>query len=340
VFKYCSTFDSTPDGNIGPVADALADRLGASPVIVCPAFPATGRTLYQGHLFVGDRLLSESGMETHPITPMTDPDIRRWLALQAGSAVGHVAWRIVNAGPEALRAALDSEAEAGRRLVVVDALSEADLTTIGRAAAGLTLVTGGSGVAMGLPENFREAGLLRAERRGWRGMDGPAIVLAGSCSSATRAQVARYAADHPHLDVTADAVMHGRMTAESVAAFLLEHRNEAPLAFSSAEPDVVARAQSAFGRGEVAQALEHLFARAAELAVAHGATRLVVAGGETSGAVVTGLNLRALEIGPEIDPGVPAMRASGRDLALALKSGNFGAPDFFEKAVRMLGTGG
>src|SRR3712207_945526 len=121
VFKYCSTFDSTPHGNIGPVADALADRLGASPVIVCPAFPATGRTLYQGHLFVGDRLLSESGMERHPITPMTDPDIRRWLALQARSALGHVPWQTASAGPEALRAALDAEGEAGRRLVVVDA---------------------------------------------------------------------------------------------------------------------------------------------------------------------------------------------------------------------------
>jgi uncharacterized protein YgbK (DUF1537 family) len=166
-FKYCSTFDSTPEGNIGPVIDALAEALGARRVVVCPAFPGTGRSVYRGHLFVGDRLLSESGMQDHPLTPMTDPDIRRWLSRQSRHAVGHVPIERVLAGPDAIRAALDAEDAAGRRLVVVDALRDEDLTAIGMAARDLPLVTGGSGVALGLPAN-----LLGDECRGavpWRG---------------------------------------------------------------------------------------------------------------------------------------------------------------------------
>jgi len=336
LFKYCSTFDSTRHGNIGPVADALADRLGAGCVIVCPVFPATGRTLYLGHLFVGDKLLSESGMENHPLTPMTDSDIRRWLQYQTSSKVGHVPIGTVEQGADALRAGLESEAEAGRRLIVVDATRDENLMTIGAAAADLVLITGGSGVAMGLPENFRKAGVLAGGSQGWQGESGPAVVLSGSCSNATRAQVGHYIEHHPHLEVTADAVMHGRLTGQSVASFLLEHRQEAPIAFSSADPQIVARSQEAFGAQAVAEALEGLFAEVAREVTEAGIARLIVAGGETSGAVVSGLSLDALEIGPEIDPGVPALKAAGRPLTLALKSGNFGAQDFFSKAAVIL----
>ena len=339
LFKYCSTFDSTREGNIGPVAGALADRLGADCVIVCPVFPATGRTLYLGHLFVGDRLLSESGMENHPLTPMTDSDIRRWLQYQTRFKVGHVPIHIVDRGADEIRSALKAEADAGRRLIVVDATLDRDLMTIGAAAADLELVTGGSGIAMGLPENFRKAGLIGGETGEWTGEDGPVVVLSGSCSNATRAQVARYMKAHPHLEVTADAVMHGRLTGQSVASFLLEHRHEAPIAFSSADPDVVAKAQEAFGREAVAEALEGLFAEVAREVTEAGVSRLITAGGETSGAIVSGLSLQALEIGPEIDPGVPALRAVGRPLVVALKSGNFGAEDFFEKAAGILKGG-
>jgi len=336
LFKYCSTFDSTREGNIGPVADALADRLGADCVIVCPVFPATGRTLYSGHLFVGDRLLSESGMENHPLTPMTDPDIRRWLQYQTMSKVGHVPIGTVGQGAEAVRAGLRAEADAGRRLIVVDATLDEDLMTIGTAAADLKLITGGSGIAMGLPDNFRQAGMIGGERGAWSGEAGPAVVLSGSCSNATRAQVAHYVESHPHLEVTADAVMHGRLTGQSVASFLLEHAEEAPIAFSSADPAIVARMQETFGREAVAEALEGLFAEVAREVTAAGVSRLIIAGGETSGAVVSGLSLEALEIGPEIDPGVPALKAAGRPLVVALKSGNFGAEDFFEKAAGIL----
>jgi uncharacterized protein YgbK (DUF1537 family) len=335
-FKYCSTFDSTPEGNIGPVAEALARALGAERVLVCPAFPATGRTVYQGHLFVGDRLLSETGMRDHPLTPMTDPDIRRWLARQTRLSVGHLAHAAVRAGVGAIHAALDAEADEGPRLIVADATSDDDLRALGAAAAGAPLVTGGSGVAMGLPANFRREGGAADGPAPWRGVAGPCVILSGSCSEATRAQVRRHAAAHPALEIDVDAVLDGRITPEGVAKWLLS-QSSLPLAYSSAEPGVVRAAQARYGAARAAEALESLFAEVARRVVAGGATRIIAAGGETSGAVVEGLGLTALDIGPEIAPGVPALRA-GR-LALALKSGNFGAEDFFARAAEVLSRG-
>ena len=331
VFKVCSTFDSTPQGNIGPVAEALADALGARRVIVCPAFPAAGRSVYQGHLFVGDRLLSESGMESHPLTPMTDPDLRRWLALQARGTVGHVPASDVMAGPDAIRARLDAEDAAGHRLIVADAVRDEDLIALGEAAAGLALVTGGSGITMGLPANFADR--LSGAAGAWEGQDGRAAVLSGSCSAATRAQVAAHPG--PAREVTADALMAGEVAAQGLAEWMLA-QGGVPLAYSSADPAAVRAAQERYGREDTAAAFEGLFADVSRALVEGGVTRLVVAGGETSGAVVEGLSLRELTIGPEIAPGVPAMSAGGR-LALALKSGNFGGPDFFADAVRTLG---
>jgi uncharacterized protein YgbK (DUF1537 family) len=252
-FKYCSTFDSTPEGNIGPVADALADALGADCVIVCPAFPATGRTLYQGHLFVGDRPLDESGLEHHPLNPMTDADIRRWLARQARSAVGHVGFAEVARGAEAIRAGLERERDAGRRLVVVDAVRDADLMEIGAAARGLALVTGGSGVALGLPANFgHEAGAVA-----WTGQPGRAAVLSGSCSTATRAQVAAHARAHPAREIAADAVIAGKVSAQDLADWALA-ADGLPLVYSSADPAHVAEVQARHGREAAAAALEAL----------------------------------------------------------------------------------
>ena len=329
-FKYCSTFDSTPHGNIGPVADALADALGAHKVIVCPAFPGAGRSVYQGHLFVRDRLLNESGMEQHPLTPMTDPDIRRWLALQTRHSIGHVPVADVFSGSDQIAASLEAQHKLGHRLIVVDAIRDADLIAIGAAAKGLPLITGGSGVAMGLPANFG----FRPAPVAWQGQSGRAVVLSGSCSSATRAQVAHHAARHPAREIDATAVIEGRLTPTQIADWLLA-ADGVPLAYSSADPAQVARVQDRFGRDAAATALEGFFAEVARLVVAGGVTRLITAGGETSGAVVEGLHLSALEIGPEIDPGVPALRARP-DLVIALKSGNFGSVDFFEKADRLL----
>ncbi len=330
-FKYCSTFDSTPEGNIGPVADALAKALGAHKVIVCPAFPGTGRSIYQGHLFVNDTLLSESGMRNHPLTPMTDADIRRWLTPQSRYSVGHVTAADVFAGAEAIASALQREHEAGHRHIVVDAIRDEDLTEIGRAAKGLPLITGGSGVALGLPSNF---GCVAAPAP-WQAQDGKCVALSGSCSIATRAQVAYHAARHPAREIIAGDVIEGRIGAAEIVEWLSAQEG-IPLAYSSADPDVVRAVQEDYGRERSAAAIESLFADVARLVVEAGVTRVLPAGGETSGAVVEGLGLRALEIGPEIDPGVPALRA-GPDLALALKSGNFGAENYFEKAAAVLG---
>ena len=329
LFKYCSTFDSTPDGNIGPVAVALADALGARRVLVCPAFPGAGRTVYQGHLFVNDRLLSESGLENHPLTPMTDPDIRRWLARQVREPIGHLPLADLRGGRGAERLArLDAE---GVRLIVADAVNDADLMTLGALAADLPLITGGSGIARGLPRNFSCSGVPG----GWRGQAGPAAVLSGSCSAATRAQIDAHAVANPVYDLTPEAVMTGTADAGAIADWAMAQKG-LPLIRSSADPAEVRAAQAQFGAAALAARLEGTFADIARRLVAAGVTRLIVAGGETSGAVTEGLGTDTLEIGPEIAPGVPAIRAREK-LVLALKSGNFGRPDFFARAARVLG---
>jgi uncharacterized protein YgbK (DUF1537 family) len=327
-FKVCSTFDSTAQGNIGPVADALADRLGENAVIVCPAFPATGRTVYQGHLFVNGQPLHESGMQNHPLTPMTDPDIRRWLKPQTQRAVAHIPAEIVMQGASAIAQALN--AVTTPTLVVVDAIADVNLLEIGKAAAGRKLITGGSGVALSLPANFG----LSGSSNNWSGVQGAGAILSGSCSVATRGQVAAYAKNHPAYEITSDKVMSNEVTAETVANWMLDNIGGAPLAYSSADPATVTAAQAEYGVGEVATKIEDLFASIAQLLIAGGVKRLVTAGGETSGAVVEGLGITAMEIGPEIAAGVPAMRGGG--LAIALKSGNFGDVNFFETALKIL----
>lgn len=338
LFKYCSTFDSTPEGNIGPVLDALADALQASRATVCPAFPATGRSIYQGHLFVNGRLLSESGMEHHPLTPMTDPDIRRWLSRQTVAPVGHVAYSDVVAGPQAIGAALRREVEAGRRHIVLDAVRDEDLVAHGAALAEDLLISGGSGIALGLPENLRRQRLLDPVAPDWRGETGPAAALCGSCSKATREQIAFHRRDNPAWQITAADAVNGNVRQEDLVAWVLDNQapGRLPLVYSSAEPDDVARAQTEFGRERSAAALEDLFAAAAAGLAGAGVRRIIVAGGETAGAVVSGLAIPAFEIGPEIDPGVPALRVVDGDMVLALKSGNFGSMDFFAKAGRIL----
>jgi uncharacterized protein YgbK (DUF1537 family) len=336
-FKYCSTFDSTPEGNIGPVADALADALDAHKIIVCPAFPGAGRSVYQGHLFVNDVLLNESGLQNHPLTPMTDADIRRWLRPQTRHAVGHVAAPTVLKGADAISQALQTQHNAGKRLIVVDALQDADLMEIGLAAKDLPLVTGGSGVAMGLPANFAATGKTARLGNHWIGAAGKCVALSGSCSTATRAQINFHAKSNPTFEISAPDVLDNDLTPETVAAWLVAEQG-IPLAYSSADPIVVQHVQETYGRARSAAVLEAFFADVARLLVAKGIQKILTAGGETSGAIVEGLNLRQLEVGPEIDPGVPALRA-GPNLWIALKSGNFGAADYFAKAAKVLAGG-
>ncbi len=340
LFKYCSTFDSTPEGNIGPVADALLEALGAEVAIVCPAFPAAGRNLYRGHLFVGDALLNESGLENHPLNPMTDANLVRWLRRQTRHQVGLVVQPVVAEGPAAIRAALDAAAARGERLMVCDAIAEADLVALGHAAAGMKLVTGGSGIAMGLPANFGIAPGGEPARLPFP--PGRAVALAGSCSNATRAQIAGHEqAGEPVLRLDVPAVLGARIGPADVLRWIEgQSRARLPLVASSDEPAAVRALQASFGQGEAAHAIESFFGELAASLAASGVRRLIIAGGETSSAVVAALGVDAMRIGPEIDPGVPLLLADGpAPLALALKSGNFGAPDFFLKALALIDAG-
>lgn len=338
LFKYCSTFDSTDAGNIGPVAEALLDLVGGGPTIACPAFPRAGRTIYAGQLFVNGVPLAESPMKDHPLNPMHDSDLRRVLGRQARRSVGLVGFADVEAGPDAIRAALAREEGAGRPLCIVDALTDRHLRDIGAAVADLPLVTGGSGIAMGLPAAYLAAGLLSALTPPPRVMAAPAgraAILAGSCSAATRQQVARAeAAGLPAFRLEAARLAEGSQSVGDVLGWIDAQSDARPiLVYSSADPEVVRDTQARLGREAAGTMIEDALAGTARGLRDRGFTRLLVAGGETSGAVVQALGAQALAIGPEIDPGVPWTRTlEGPDLALALKSGNFGTPDFFLKA--------
>lgn len=334
LFKYCSTFDSTPEGNIGPVADALMDALGGGLAVVCPAFPETGRTIYHGHLFVGEKLLSDTHMRHHPLTPMTESNLVLAMGAQTERRVGLVPYAAVDAGPDAIADRFAALRQAGVGYAVADAVADRHLLHLGAAMAGHRLITGGSGIALGLPENFRRAGLLEAhDATALPAVDGLEAVLAGSCSAATLEQIDRMAEHHPALKLDPFALADG-YAAELAIDWAKERLADGPvLIYASAPPEDVAEAQQALGRDRAGTLIEDAMAAIARGLVEVGVRRLVVAGGETSGAVVKALGVKGLAIGPQIDPGVPACVTLGdQQLALALKSGNFGAPDFLTKA--------
>ena len=340
-FKYCSTFDSTPQGNIGPVAEALLGALGAKLAIACPAFPTNARTIYMGNLFVGELPLSECGMRHHPLTPMTDANLVRVLQAQSRGKVGLVAWTAVAAGEQAIRARFAALEAEGVRLAVVDAITDADLHAIAAACAGHALITAGSGVAIGLAENFRRAGLLppRANAAELPRAPGLAAVISGSCSQATNGQVAHWI-ESGRAAIRIDPLDIARGTDAAAEAL----RQAAPrlqsgpvMFYATAAPEAVKAVQAQLGAAEAGALVEQALARIAQGLIERGVTRLVVAGGETAGAVVQALGVAALKIGPQIDPGVPWTATQGaRPILLALKSGNFGSRDFFVKSLQQL----
>ena len=336
LFKYCSTFDSTDEGNIGPVADALVDALGCGFAIACPAFPTNGRTVYQGHLFVGGALLNESGMQDHPLTPMRDANLVRVLSRQTSGGVGLVSFNTVAQGAGAIRTSLSALKEQGRRYAIVDAVTDEHLVAMGEAVSNHALLTGGSGVAMGLPENFRRAGLLEPAAAGaLPGVPGHAAVLAGSCSRATLFQIGAVRDQVPTLELDALATPDAGALANQALDWAAGRLSATPVVIAaSAAPDRVAALQARVGREAAGALVEDAMARIARGLVSAGVRRLIVAGGETSGAVVGALGVRRLTIGAEIDPGVPWTLAEGEGppMLLALKSGNFGGRDFFLKA--------
>ncbi len=344
LFKYCSTFDSTDAGNIGPVAEALMGALGADFTLYCPAFPEAGRTIYQGYLFVGDVLLSEFGMRDHPLTPMRDPSLVRVLQRQSRGKVGLVPAAIVGRGAGATRAAFARLRAEGFAHAIVDAIADRDLEAIGEAAADFPLITGGSGIALGLPENFRRQGLLGAGRGADElpAIGGAAAVLSGSCSTATLTQVAYMQERAPCFTVDPLAGAEPGEVVRQVLAWAAPLLGPRPVLISaSAPPDQVALVQQRLGRDRAGALVEAIMAQIARGLVERGVRRLVVAGGETAGAVVQALGVTGLRIGRQIDPGVPwtvslPANPGAPALALALKSGNFGAPDFFLRAFTVL----
>ena len=341
-FKYCSTFDSTDEGNIGPVADALINALGCGFALACPAFPTNGRTVYQGHLFVGTALLNESGMESHPLTPMTDANLVRVLSRQTDGTVGLVPFSVVDQGAAAIRRTMTGLKEQGRRYAIVDAITDGHLVAIGEAAEGHALITGGSGVAMGLPSNFRRQGLLGAQGNAAAlpPATGHAAVIAGSCSRATLMQLGVARDRLPIYQIDPLSNPDPAALAKDALTWAGSQLGASPIVIAaSGTPDQVSAIQSTLGREAAGALIEETLALVAEGLVAAGVGRLVVAGGETSGAVVSRLAIRRLRIGQEIDPGVPWTfgEGTGPSVHLALKSGNFGGPDFFLKAFAVLG---
>lgn len=339
-FKYCSTFDSTDQGNIGPVAEALMERLCAAFAIACPAFPRNGRTVFKGYLFAGDVLLNESGMQDHPLTPMTDPNLVRVLGRQTSGRVGLISYPAVRQGTAAISEAIRQLCRDGYRFAIADATDDADLIAIGAACADHPLVTGGSGIAIGLPKNFRRAGLLAADQvpDELPAAPGAAAVISGSCSRATNAQLAHARARLPTLDIDPMALAEGRDQVAGALEWARPRLGEAPILVSAtAPPERVRAVQDKLGMARAGALVEDALARIAVGLVEAGVRRLVVAGGETSGAVVRALGVTGLRIGPEIDPGVPwTATLSPPTIALALKSGNFGTEDFFSKAFDRL----
>jgi uncharacterized protein YgbK (DUF1537 family) len=333
-FKYCSTFDSTPRGNIGPVTDALLAALGEDFTVICPALPVNGRTIYNGYLFVNGVLLEESGMRHHPVTPMTDSNLMRLMDAQSQGKSGNVPSSVMDQGPDAVRAALVRLKAEGCRYAVLDALHDAHLVVMGQAVADMKLVTGGSGLADGMARAWSMDGDAAAAAAEGRPAKGRAVILSGSCSQMTNAQVAAYRGAAPALAVSVERCLSEPGYAEELAAWAQAQPADgpAPLVYATTEPAKLKELQARFGAAEASEAVERTFGALAQRLEAAGFDQFIVAGGETSGVVTQSLGITGFHIGPQIAPGVPWVRAVGKPLSLALKSGNFGQERFFFQA--------
>ena len=342
MYKICSTFDSTDAGNIGPVTDALRASLNAGITLVTPAFPETGRTVFFGHLFVGSVPLNESPLKDHPLNPMTDANLVRVLARQSKAPVGVIDLLTVANGPQAIEARLDALEAAAYGAAIVDAVFERDLEAIGKVAARRRLSTGASGLGLGLARELarsRNAPRTGAPNPPLEPVGGRCAVVAGSCSRATLEQVAFAEARMPVLRIEPEKLIDDHAEVDRALAWAEQRLAAGPIAIAtSSEPDQVAALQRKYGREASGKAIEERLARMTAGLVDRGVRRLIIAGGETSGAVVDRLKIPAFLVGPEIAPGVPLMRTVGHargELQMALKSGNFGGRDFFAKALAL-----
>jgi len=340
-FKYCSTFDSTSDGNIGPVTDALMAQLQVPYTIACPSFPENKRTVYRGYLFVNDGLLSESSLRNHPLTPMHDSNLSRVLSTQSKTNVANIFMEDVEQGSAAVRDILQNTPTDQPTIYITDAISDVHLLAIGDACRGMKLITGGSAVAQGLAANFRKDGLLPAKTGAdvFTAPDGASAILSGSCSEMTLIQIEHAKLHLPHFPIKAADILSGKDVLSDALAWAKEaiQTNQSILLYSSTDPETIASIQNTNDRIAIGLLVEEVMAAIARGLNDMGVRRLVVAGGETSGAVINALGIKTMQIGPEIDPGVPWTKSlDGGSFALALKSGNFGGEDFFIKAIKQL----
>jgi uncharacterized protein YgbK (DUF1537 family) len=343
LFKICSTFDSTDAGNIGPVMDALRADSGDAIVLVTPAFPETGRTIYQGNLFVGSVPLNESPLKDHPLNPMHDSNLVRVLARQSKTKIGLVGLAMIARGADAVRAYLAELAAKGLGAAIADAVFERDLETIGTVALDHRVSVGASGIGLGLARALVTSGRVKASAANdisGKSVGGPAACLAGSCSQATLQQIAKAEQTMQVLHLDPEQVVVGKGESQRALAWAEERLRKGPILIaSSSTPDQVAALQARHGRDAAGHAIEQAMADIAEGLVKSGVRQLVVAGGETSGAVVDRLGIPGFLVGPEIAAGVPVLRAVGAkdgEMLLALKSGNFGGPEFFSDALNLM----
>ncbi len=340
-FKVCSTFDSTAQGNIGPVTEALMQALRTDFCIATPAFPDNGRTVFKGYLFVGDVLLNESGMQHHPLTPMTDANLVRVMQAQCKQSVGLVDYRYVMAGESVIRAEFARQRGLGQKIAIVDALSNEDLMRLGTALSDMPLIVAGSGVAIGLPQNHGIKSTPQASQL--PAAQGARAIVSGSCSAATNRQVQHFKdAGLPAFAIDPLQLAAGQDVIGQATAWATEHlTHQTVLIYSTSEPTSVKAIQAELGVSQAGEMVELALAGIAKELVQAGVGQLIVAGGETSGACVQALHIDQMKIGPQIDPGVPwcyaqAQLPEPKSLHLALKSGNFGSDDFFTKAFAQL----
>ncbi len=341
IFKYCSTFDSTKKGNIGPVTDAIMKELNTDFTIACPSFPDAGRTVYFGHMFVNGKPLNESGMENHPLTPMTDHNLVRWLNYQTKDNVGLIDYQTISKGANSVKERIETLKTDGYKYAIIDTIKNDDFDIICNGVKDLPFLTGGSGIALGLPKIYKDRGLLSASNFEIPKNNSNAIILSGSCSVATINQINIYKEKNPSLYISPDEVINNEDLVEKVFSWIRENETLSPLVYSSSDTKTVTEKQKQYGQEILANKIENFFELLSKKLVKDNFGTFISAGGETSGAVIKGLGVQELKIGEEISHGVPALWSphsnGNKPISVTLKSGNFGQTDFFERALKVFG---
>ena len=340
IFKYCSTFDSTKEGNIGPVTDAIMEKLNTNFTIACPSFPDAGRTVYFGHMFVNGKPLNESGMENHPLTPMTDHNLVRWLGHQTKNNVGLVDSQTISKGENSVKDKIENLKKNGYKYAIIDTIKNDDFDIICNAVKNLPLLTGGSGIALGLPKIYKDRGLLSASNFQIPENNSNAIILSGSCSVTTINQINIYKENNPSFYISPDEVINNEDLIEKVLSWIKDNETQSPLVYSSSDIKSVSEKQKQYGQELLANKIEKFFELLSKRLVKDNFGTFISAGGETSGAVIKGLGIQELKIGKEISHGIPALwspESSGnKPVFVTLKSGNFGQDNFFARALKAL----